>query len=100
MGYTVSITKSGQMTLPKELRQFLRLDGARKVTLEKEKDRVVLKRKMSKDEFFAKLDTHVSEEAREIARKDGDKSVSRIIDEYHDSPAGRKEMEDKYGRLA
>ncbi|MBR2658854.1 AbrB/MazE/SpoVT family DNA-binding domain-containing protein [Candidatus Saccharibacteria bacterium] len=54
--YTVAITKSGQMTLPKELRIFLGVDGMGHVTIEKLKDEVVIKKRMSDEEFVAGLD--------------------------------------------
>lgn len=99
MGYTVAITKSGQMTLPKELRQFLGLDGVKKVTLEKTQDKVVIKKKLGKEEFFDKLELHMSDETRRIKRRDAEKSVSQMIDEYRMSKDGRKEFEDKYERF-
>lgn len=54
--YTVAITKSGQMTLPKELRIFLGVDGMSHVTIEKLKDEVVIKKRMTDDEFLAGID--------------------------------------------
>lgn len=54
--YTVAITKSGQMTLPKELRIFLGVDGMGHVTIEKLEDKVVIKKRMSDEEFVAGLE--------------------------------------------
>ena len=54
--YTVAITKSGQMTLPKELRLFLGVDDAKRISIEKRKDEVVIKKRMSDEEFLAGID--------------------------------------------
>lgn len=66
MSYTVAITKSGQMTLPKVLREFLGVDGAKRVTLDKRKNEVVIKRKMSKDEFYQKINQNINDKTRKI----------------------------------
>jgi len=66
MNYTVTITQSGQMTLPKALREFLGLDGAKRVVLDQRKNEVVIKRKITKEEFYNKVNKTLSPETREI----------------------------------
>lgn len=97
--YTVAIIKSGQMTLPKELRIFLGVDGARRVTIQKTKDGISIKRRMTDKEFFAEVDKHISPIAKKIAKKDGNKSVSEIIKETKNSVAARKKLEEEYGTI-
>ena len=85
MSYTVAITKSVQMTLPKALREFLGVDGAKRVTLEKRKNEVVIKRKMSKDEFYQKVNQNINDETRKIldeeARNGGRPEVREMMKE-------------------
>lgn len=85
MSYTVAITKSGQMTLPKVLREFLGVEGAKRVTLEKRKNEVVIKRKMSRDEFYQKINKNISERTREIldaeAKNNGRPEVREMMQE-------------------
>ncbi len=101
MVYTVAITKSGQMTLPKALRVFLGVDGAKTVQIEKRKNGIVINKRLSEEEFFAEIDKHISEKTRAIIEKDrerGGMSVRQMIDEYANSDAGKKELEEEYGR--
>lgn len=98
MVYSVAITKSGQMTLPKELRIFLGVDGMSRITLKKSKDGVVISKRMSEEEFFAAIDEHIPAKAREIAKKDGNKSVSEIIKETRNSAEAKKKLEEEYGQ--
>ena len=51
--YTVTITKSGQITLPKELRDFLGVELGGRVTFHKTKNGVNIERKMTDEEFSA-----------------------------------------------
>lgn len=54
--YTVTITKSGQITLPKELREFLGVKLGGKVTFNKTRDGVSIARRMSDEEFLRQID--------------------------------------------
>ena len=54
--YSATITKSGQVTLPKELRDFLGVKPGGRVTFRKGRDEVSIMRKMSDEEFLAGLD--------------------------------------------
>ena len=96
MSYSVALTKTGQMTLPKSLRTFLGVDGAKRVTLEQKGNAVVIKRRLSDEEFLAKLDNVMGEEVRLKAKRAGNKGVSELLDEYYTSSAGRRELKDKY----
>ena len=73
MGYTVAITKSGQMTLPKALREFLGVEGAKRITLDKRKNEVVIKRKMTKEEYYKKIEKNISDETRKILQEEAAK---------------------------
>ena len=92
MGYTVAITKSGQMTLPKVLREFLGVDGAKRITLEKNKNAVVIKRKVNRDEYYQKIEKNLSTETREIlnreAKSGGRPPVREIMKEITERQNG------------
>lgn len=92
MGYTVAITKSGQMTLPKVLREFLGVDGAKRITLEKSKNAVVIKRKINKDEYYKKIEKNISPETRKIltqeAKNGGRPPVREIMKEITEQNNG------------
>ena len=92
MGYAVAITKSGQMTLPKVLREFLGVDGAKRITLEKNKNAVVIKRKVNRDEYYQKIEKNLSDKTREIlnreAKNGGRPPVREIMKEITEQQNG------------
>ena len=94
--YTATITKSGQVTLPKELRDFLGVKLGGKITFDKVKDGLAIRRKLTKDEFFREMDKNLSPETKKIIKGSVKKSVNEMIDEYLRSPKGQEEMRRKY----
>lgn len=102
MGYTVAITKSGQMTLPKSLREFLGVDGAKRITLDKRKNEVVIKRKMSKEEYYKKIEKNISPETRKILDKEsaagGHPPIRDIMEEIATSAELQAGWKGKYGQ--
>ena len=78
MGYAVALTSSGQMTLPKSLRVFLGVDGAKTVHLIKRGDEVVIQKKMSKEELFGFFDANISERTRKIIESDREKGITTV----------------------
>lgn len=100
MSYTVALTKSGQMTLPKALRVFLGVDGAKSVRIEQKKDGIEIKRKMTHEELRALFDANISEETRRIMeedRKKGITTVSQIKAEMAKDPRIQEKLRRKYG---
>ena len=95
--YSAVITKSGQVTLPKELREFLGLKLGGRVIFHKTKTGVNIERKMSDEEFLAELDAIGKPISLEILRKTADKTVSEMKDEWAKSPAGQAYYREKYG---
>ena len=53
--YTMTITKSGQVTLPKELRDFLGVKIGSKITFRKTQNEVYITKRLSDDEFLERL---------------------------------------------
>lgn len=97
MSYTVALTKTGQMTLPKALRVFLGVDGARSVQIEQTKTGVSIKRRLNDEEFFAELDARNSDKTKAAIKKNAGKSMSELRSEWAKSPAGKRYLEEKYG---
>lgn len=99
--YTVTITKSGQVTLPKELRDFLGVGLGQKITFKKGADSVLIERRISDDEFLEKLDSLKKPETKTFIKKHRAKlakmSVSEMKEEWAKSPDGKKYLEEKYG---
>ena len=98
--YSAAMTSTGQVTLPKELRVFLGVDGAKRVTFRKRKDEVCIKCKPSDEELFKFFDSNISKRTREIIeedRKKGITTVRQMREEIAKSPAEKKRFEEKYG---
>ena len=96
MTYTVALTKSGQMTLPKALREFLGVDGAKSVQIEQTGDGVKIRRRVSDEEFFAELDARNSAKTKAAIQRNVGKSMSNLRHEWAKSPAGKRYLEKKY----
>lgn len=100
MSYTVAITKTGQMTLPKQLRLFLGVDGAKTVQIEQRKDEVVIKKRLSEAEFRAEIEKHIGAKTRAIMaddRRRGIKTTRQMLEEIYENPAEKQRLEEEYG---
>lgn len=99
--YTVALTKSGQMTLPKALREFLGLEGAKRVRLEKRDAGVTIVRKPTKEEYYADINKHISTKTRRILDEEeasgGRPPVREIMREIYQSPEMQKRWKEKLG---
>lgn len=101
MIYTVAISSAGQLTIPKELREFLGItDKVRKVRLEKGRNGVDIKRRLSHAELRQLLDSHISDRAREVMAQDrgrGVVTVGQIKKEMAKDPKVQARWKEKYG---
>lgn len=101
MSYVVALTSTGQMTLPKELREFLGLEGEKRVVLKKEGRKVVIERKLSYDEFRKEMDKHLSEKAKQILAEEqkngGRPPIRDIMREIYNSPEMKQRWKEKMG---
>ena len=98
--YTAAMTSTGQVTLPKELRILLGVDGAKRITFIKNGKEVKIKRKMSDEELFEFFDSNISEKTRKIIdedRKKGITTVRQMREEVAKSLAEKKRLEEEYG---
>ena len=101
MSYTVAITKTGQMTLPKALREFLGVDGDKRITLNRRKDGVVIERKMTKDEYYHKVDNNINANTRRILEQEADSGrppVRDMMREIANSAETQAGWKAKYGQ--
>jgi len=96
MIYTTTITKSGQISLPKAIREALNLSIGEKVTLDCSKSKLIIKRKMTDEEFFAKMDSLISDKTRSLFKKNAGKSVSELKAEYETTKNFKNDYKEKY----
>ena len=65
MGYTATITKTGQITIPKWVREVLGVEPGQRVVFRKTKDAVTIEREKTVDEVAAKIEELIPQEIRE-----------------------------------
>ena len=96
MIYSATLTRTGQITVPKGVREIIGIKPGQKVIFEKKGDKVVLSKRVSDEEFFAEIDQIVGKKAKKIATKDKNKPVSKMIKELASTPEARARLEDEY----
>lgn len=65
MGYAATITKTGQITIPKWVREALGVEPGQRIVFRKTKDAVTIEREKTVDEVAAKIDELIPQEIRE-----------------------------------
>lgn len=104
MMYTASLTKTGQATIPKVVRDILGITPGEdtKITYTTHKDgSVTIAKEMTDEEAFAYLDSLKSEKTKKIIARSAGKTVREMIDEWESSPEGQKYLKkrakERYG---
>ena len=95
--YSALITKSGQVTLPKELRDFLGVKPGEKIIFDTDDKGVYIKRKLSFEEYTEALNKNLSRKTKKIIKESAGMSVNEMLIAYAKSPRGRKELKKRYG---
>ena len=102
--YDVAISKSGQITLPKVLRDLLNVKTGDRVLLKREKGNITLTtEQQALLDSFARIDARRKEEERknpkilENKKKYAGMTFNEIRDAYDATPEGRKEFKERYG---
>lgn len=94
--YATTITKTGQITLNKSARDFMRIKPGDKVLVCFKNGGLFVNRMESDEEFFAALDARNSEKTKEAIRNNAGKSIDEMRAEWAKSPAGQKYFKEKY----
>ena len=95
--YTTTINQNGMILLNKDARKALGLKLGDKVFINFDKNSAKIARRMSDEEFFAKMDANNSERTKAAIKRNAGKTVSEMRDEWAKSAAGKKYLEEKYG---
>lgn len=97
--YTTKINQNGMILLNKDARKALGLKLGDKVFINFDKNSAKIARRVSDEEFFAKMDANNSEKTKAAIRRNAGKTLSEMRDEWTKSVTGKKYMEEKYGNL-
>lgn len=108
MSYAVAINSSGQATIPKAVRDLLGVvPGENRLTFDIVDGKVILGKEPSRRELLeasleriwarneAEMRKHP--EIREAIERHKNMTYEEIMDEYYESPEGKKEIKEKYG---
>lgn len=96
MSYTATLTSSGQITIPKPIRDQLAIKVGSRLNLSLTNNTLTIERKKTIDEIFASLRTlndKLPPEAKARLKKDAGKTATELMNEYWDSPEGQRELE-------
>lgn len=102
MAFTTTISKSGQITLPKDFRNALGVDIGDQVTLDldkKDKTKVVLARQLTPDEFIKQIDQIMGNntpKTQRLIKKHSGKTINQLRQEWDTSPTGQSYHKEKY----
>ncbi len=97
MNYTTTITKTGQIFLPKAVRTALNLLPGERVSLSLENESVTIQKTKSLEDVLAELDASMSDEARKMLKKNAGKTVRELREEWANSEEGKQYFKEKYG---
>lgn len=97
MMYASTITKTGQATIPKDVREALGVHFGERIYFTVNRDKTVsVAREMTEQEARAYLDSFNTEETRRLIKLHAGKTVSELREEWDKSPAGRAYYREKY----
>lgn len=97
--YTTKINQNGMILLNKDARKALGLKLGDKVMVNFDKNLVKIARRMSDEEFFARMDANNNEKTKAAIKRNAGKTISEMRTEWARSLVGQKSLEEKYGSI-
>jgi len=100
MQYTSTITRSGQITLPKPLRDLLSVTPGSRITFNVTDQAITIEREKTLREVFDELDkireSYETPETKAAHKKFRGWTANEMRDNYINSPEGKKYYKEKY----
>ena len=97
MSYAVVINSSGQITLPKAIRDILGVKIGDRVKFDVTKDKVEVSRVKDVYEVLAEVDAMWTPQERENLKKLSGKTAREIMEDWENSEEAAKYYKEKYG---
>ena len=82
MIYSATVTKTGQITIPKSVREILGVKPGQKVVFERKKDTITIEKSKTAEEIGAKIHALIPDYVRENAKKNAGKTAGQIREEW------------------
>ena len=95
MNYVSTLTKTGQITVPKNVRDFLMVKPGQRITFNLRKNSVTLEREKTLEEITAEIDELIPAETKKNAKKRGKKTAGEIREKWLKSDAAKKYFEEE-----
>ena len=94
MAYSVAVTKAGQMTIPKVIRDALGI--ADRVVVDRKGDKIIVQREKSLIEKLEELDAQRTPEQIKAIQENAGKTANQLRKEFDESPAGLEWRKKEY----
>ena len=93
---TATLTKAGQITIPKEIRDFLGLVPGQRISFRKKQDTVLLERQKTVDEITEHIHSLIPEDTRErYIHEYGGLTHAEYLEKWQETPEARAELEEE-----
>ena len=96
MNYTVTITKSGQITVPKSIREFLGVQPGQRLVFQRRSDAVVLEKGKTAEEVSREIQALIPDYVRKNAKKDTSKTTGQIRNEWLKSDEAKRYYQERF----
>ena len=99
MGQTATLTKTGQITVPKWVREYLGVKPGQSIVFKKEKDGMRIIREKTAEETAAAIDKLIPEEIRQNYIKNyGGMTAAEVREKWAQSDEGRAYFKEEMER--
>lgn len=95
MIYSATLTKTGQITIPKSVREMLGVKPGQKVIFEQKRDAVTIEKSKTVEEISAEIHALVPDYVKEKARKNAGKTTGQMREEWLKSDGAKKYYEER-----
>ncbi|MBR3180654.1 AbrB/MazE/SpoVT family DNA-binding domain-containing protein [Candidatus Saccharibacteria bacterium] len=98
MIFSSTITKTGQVFLPKTVRTALGLSPGQRISFDLKNDTLILKKTKSLDELIQSFDKNQSEATKKAIESYRGLSSKEALEKWANSPEGQVKLKEKYAR--
>lgn len=98
MVYSATITKTGQITIPKPIRELLGVEPGEKIVFNTKKKAIKIEKQKTAAEIAKEIDALFSDEVKENFRKNAGKTAGEVREEWLKSDEAKEYYKDRLRR--
>ena len=96
MVYSATLTKTGQITVPKNVREWLGVKPGQRIVFRRENNETVISREKTVDEITEKIRTLIPEDARRAYKKEyGGLTTAEWEEKWAKSPEAKEYLKEE-----